>query len=113
MSSTNGSSSLIARGRAVQWTVMLGLATELWRNARRKVEDNLTAEERSEFVAIVRKSKGRPSNLTREEQSDLPALVKKAATGRKDSSWGDTGRAAMMILPPEVFNRAWRRIQAR
>lgn len=87
------------RGRALPWALILAIATELWRNARDRVRENLSERERREFVDIMRASRARPANLTARERDRFTMLVKKAATGEGDSSWSEVGRSLASLVP--------------
>jgi hypothetical protein len=72
--------SLVSRGRAVNWIALYEAAKLVYGHGRRSW-DNLTPSERAEIGRMLRKSKGRSTNLTERERSRLWTLVKKAATG--------------------------------
>ena len=85
----------------------------LWFNSRDRVKENLSAREREDFAAIVRKRRGRPWNLDEKERTRLVALVKKAATGESDSSWSEVGVSLTTLLPPRLVTEAWKRLPGR
>jgi hypothetical protein len=85
------------------------LGRSLWFNSRERVNENLTAMDRQDFAAIVRKRPGRPWNLQDEKGRRLVALVKKAATGRSDPSWNAVGISLMSLLVPRVVASVWQR----
>ena len=85
----------------------------LWFNSRDRVKENLSAREREDFAAIVRKRRGRPWNLDEKERTRLVALVKKAATGESDSSWSEMGVSLTTLLPPRLVTEAWKRLPGR
>jgi hypothetical protein len=102
-------SKLWARGRALPWAVVWEVGRSLWFNSRDRVSENLSARERKDFAAIVRKGRGRPWNLDDKERRQLVALVKKAATGESDSSWNQVGTSLLTLLPPRLLNEIWKR----
>jgi hypothetical protein len=75
-----GLTSLVARGRAINWIALYEAAKFVYGHGRRSWE-NLTPSERAEIGRMLRKSKGRGTNLTERERERLWKLVKKAATG--------------------------------
>jgi hypothetical protein len=75
-----GLTSLVARGRAINWIALYEAAKFVYGRGRRSWE-NLTPSERAEIGRMLRKSKGRRGNLTERERDRLWTLVKKAATG--------------------------------
>ena len=75
-----GLTSLVARGRAINWIALYEAAKFVYGHGKRSWE-NLTPSERAEIGRMVRKSKGRRANLTDRERDRLWTLVKKAATG--------------------------------
>jgi hypothetical protein len=99
-------SKLWARGRALPWAVVWEVGRF---NSRDRVSENLSARERKDFAAIVRKGRGRPWNLDDKERRQLVALVKKAATGESDSSWNEVGVSLMTLLPPRLVSEVWKR----
>jgi hypothetical protein len=77
------------------------------------VNENLSGRERQDFMAIVRKRRGRPWNLDDRERRRLLELVKKAATGQSDSSWREVGVSLMTLLPPRLATEVWKRLPGR
>lgn len=73
-------SSLVTRGRAINWIALYEAAKFVYGHGRRSWE-NLTPSERAEIGRMLRKSKGRSTNLSDRERERLWTLVKKAATG--------------------------------
>ena len=102
-------SKLWARGKAIPWAVVWEVGRSLWFNSRDRVNQNLSARERKDFAAIVRKRAGRPWDLGDEERHRLVALVKKAATGDGDSSWSEVGVSLTTLLPPRLVTEVWKR----
>jgi hypothetical protein len=68
--------------RRVPWMRVWLAAQWLYRQGRRRLEENLSERERRELLELMRKSKGRQSNLSSREQDRLRRLVRKALTGR-------------------------------
>ena len=102
-------SKLWARGRAVPWAVVWEVGRSLWFNSRDRVNENLSAEEREDFAAIVRKRRGRPWNLDSQERERLVLLIRKAVTGESESSWNEVGMSLLTLLPPRLLNEVWKR----
>ena len=92
---------------------MWEVARSLWFNSRQRVNDNLSAKERQDFGAIVRKRRGRPWNLDENERDRLVSLLKKAATGESDAGWDEVGRSLLTVLPPQLVNEVWTRLPRR
>jgi hypothetical protein len=59
------------------WTVSLWLGSK----GRDRVRRNLTEEEQSEFWALAKKSKGRPSALPQRDRTRMKSIVGKAIRG--------------------------------
>ena len=91
------------RGSSVQLQALAFIAMELWKNARRRVEQNLNDKERREFVDLIRKSRGRRGNLSDKEQRHFSQLTKKAATGDGDAGWGDVVKSLPTLVPPRAL----------
>lgn len=51
-------------------------AVELANGVRQHWQDQLSARQRKRFVALIRKSGGRPSNLTPKQRKELFSLVR-------------------------------------
>ena len=75
-----GLTSLVSRGRALNWVALYEAAKFVYGHGKRSWE-KLTPSERAEIGRMIRKSKGRRANLTDRERDRLWKLVKKAATG--------------------------------
>jgi hypothetical protein len=73
-------SSLVTRGRAVNWIALYEAAKLIYTHGKQRW-DKLTPSERAEIGRMIRKSKGRRANLTERERDRLWALVRKAARG--------------------------------
>jgi hypothetical protein len=91
------------RGSSVQLQALAFVAMELWKNARRRVEENLTDKERREFLELMRKSRGRRANLSDREQRHFSHLTKKAATGDGQAGWGDVVKSLPTLVPPRAL----------
>ena len=102
-------SKLWARGRAVPWAVVWEVGRSLWFNSRDRVNENLSAGEREDFAAIVRKRRGRPWNLDSQERERLVLLIRKAVTGESESSWNEVGMSLLTLLPPRLLHEVWKR----
>jgi hypothetical protein len=100
---------LWSRGRAIPWAVVWEVGRSLWLNARDRVNQTLTQQERQDFARLVRDVRGRPWNLNSEERRRLVALVKKAATGDSDSNWDTVGTSLVTLLPPRILTSIWKR----
>ncbi len=74
-------SSLVARGRRVNWKLVLAVGVRIVQEGRKRWE-NISDRERRELARIVRKSKGRPSNLLAHERQELWRIVRKAVSSR-------------------------------
>ena len=99
------------RGSSVQIQALAFLATELWKNGRDRVRANLRERERSEFLELTRKSKGRPGNLSPRERSHFAYLVKKAATGNGEDDWVEVAKSLPALFPPAALADAWARMR--
>ncbi|HYH62072.1 MAG TPA: hypothetical protein VD766_09420 [Solirubrobacterales bacterium] len=78
-----GFSALVSsRARAVSWTALYKSAMWLYGRGQ-QFWDNLSASERSELGAILRKSKGRRANLESREIDRLKGLVQKGFRGER------------------------------
>ena len=87
------------RGSSVQLQALAFVAMELWKNARRRVEQNLSDRERREFTELIRKSRGRRANRSDREQRHFSQLTRKAATGDSDAGWGDVVKSMPTLIP--------------
>ena len=99
------------RGSSVQIQALALVATELWRNGRDRVRSNLRERERSEFLELTRKTRGRPGNLSERERRRLSELVRKAATGDADSDWVEVAKTLPALFPPAALADAWARMR--
>ncbi len=61
---------MIARLRAIPWTMMLRVGLALGRRVTA-----LSAKDRRRLAALVRQSRGRPGNLSDRERHELMAIV--------------------------------------
>ena len=99
------------RGSSVQIQALAFLATELWKNGRDRVRANLRDRERSEFLELTRKSRGRPGNLSPRERTHFAYLVRKAATGDGDDDWVEVAKSLPALFPPAALADAWARMR--
>ena len=99
------------RGSSVQIKALAFLATELWKNGRDRVRANLAERERSEFLDLTRKSRGRPGNLSERERRHFAYLVRKAATGDGDDDWVEVAKSLPGLFPPAALVDAWSRLR--
>jgi hypothetical protein len=97
------------RGSSVQIKALAFLATELWKNGRERVRANLRERERTEFLELTRKSRGRPGNLSPRERSHFAYLVRKAATGNGEDDWVEVAKSLPALFPPAALVDAWAR----
>ncbi|MBM3667461.1 MAG: hypothetical protein FJW90_08295 [Actinobacteria bacterium] len=91
------------RGSSVQIQALAFIALELWKNARRRVDQNLDEKERGDFAELIRKSRGRRANLSDREQRHFSRLTRKAATGDGDAGWGDVVKSLPTLVPPRAL----------
>ena len=75
-----GLTSLVTRGRALNWVALYEAAKFVYGHGKQSWE-KLSPSERAEIGRMLRKSKGRSTNLTQRERERLWTLVKKAVTG--------------------------------
>ena len=101
------------RGSSVQIQALAFVAAELWKNGRDRVRTNLKDRERSEFLELTRKSRGRPGNLSDHERSQLSYLIRKGATGDGESDWIEVAKTVPALFPPAVLADAWTRYRRR
>jgi hypothetical protein len=59
------------------WAISLWLAQK----GRDRVRDNLTQSEQTEFWALLKKSRGKPTNLSKRDQARVKDIVGKAIRG--------------------------------
>lgn len=67
--------------RRIPWKMVWAVSIWLFEKGRERLEQNLTKKERSEFLNIVARSKGRPSNLPERERTRLKNIAGKAIRG--------------------------------
>jgi hypothetical protein len=91
------------RGSSVQLQALAFVAMELWKNARRRVDQNLNEKERRDFAELIRKSRGRRANLSDREQRHFSHLTRKAATGDDQAGWGDVVKSLPTLVPPRAL----------
>lgn len=100
------------RGSSVQLQALAFIAMELWKNARRRVDENLSEKERGEFTELIRKSRGRRANLSDREQRHFADLTRKAATGDRHASWADVLKSLPTLVPPRALAEGVGRFRA-
>jgi hypothetical protein len=67
--------------RRVPWKLVWAASIWLFEQGRERVEENLDKKERSEFLNLIAKSKGRPANLGQRERARLKTIAGKAIRG--------------------------------
>ncbi len=75
-----GPTSLLRRGRAIQWMAIYEAAKVIYGHGKR-MYDNLSPAERERLGQLLRKSHGKRFNLNDREQRRIFELVRKAVTG--------------------------------
>lgn len=68
--------------RSARWAAAWKAARWLLTEGRERL-NRLSAAERREFAALMKKSRGRPSNLAGQEKRRIEEFVKRAALGSK------------------------------
>jgi hypothetical protein len=101
------------RGSSVQLQALAFIAYELWKNARRRVDENLTDRERREFVDLIRTSRGRRANLSDRQQRHFAELTRKAATGDAHANWGDVVKSLPTLVPTRALTQGVGRMRGR
>ena len=101
------------KGATLSWALVREIGRSLWTNGRERVQENLTAEERSEFGTLLKRSRGRRSRLPAAEADRLDYLVRQAATGDGRSSWAAVLRSVAMLMPPQLLAEAWSKLASR
>jgi hypothetical protein len=59
------------------WTVVVWLSTK----GRERIDENLTAKERSDFWELLKKSGGKPGNLSQRDRTRIKNIAGKAIRG--------------------------------
>jgi hypothetical protein len=67
--------------RRVPWRKAWLVALWLFHKGRERVDANLDQRERSEFLHLIAKSKGRPANLAQGERTRIKTIAGKAIRG--------------------------------
>ncbi len=67
--------------RKVPWKTVWAITLWLAQKGRDRVRENLTAQEQSEFWALLKKSHGRPGTLSTGDQARVKTIVGKAIRG--------------------------------
>jgi hypothetical protein len=67
--------------RRVPWKTVWIVSVWLAEKGRDRVNENLTEKERSEFLNLLTRSKGRPSNLPQRDKTRLRNIAGKAIRG--------------------------------
>ena len=67
--------------KRVPWKTVWLASVWLVNRGRERVEQNLSRQERSEFIDLMKKSKGRPNNLSQRDRSKLKNIAGKALRG--------------------------------
>jgi hypothetical protein len=67
--------------RRVPWKMVWVVSVWLAEKGRDRVNENLTKKERSEFLNLITRSKGRPSNLAQRDKTRLRNIAGKAIRG--------------------------------
>jgi hypothetical protein len=67
--------------RRIPWKFVWAASLWLVDKGRSRVEQNLTSQERSEFLHIVARSRGRPANLEQGDRTRLRDIAGKALRG--------------------------------
>jgi hypothetical protein len=64
--------------KRVPWKMVWAASLWLLEQGRERIDRNLTKQERSEFLSLVGKSKGRPGNLSQRDKTRLKNIAGKA-----------------------------------
>ena len=64
--------------KRVPWKMVWAASIWLFEQGRERIDRNLTKQERSEFLTLVSKSKGRPGNLSQRDKTRLKNIAGKA-----------------------------------
>ena len=67
--------------KRVPWKLVWAASIWLAEKGRERVEQNLNKHDRTEFLNLMMKSKGRPSNLTQRDRTRLKNIAGKAIRG--------------------------------
>jgi hypothetical protein len=67
--------------RRIPWKMVWVVSVWLFEKGRNRVDANLTKKERSEFLNIIARSKGKPNNLPQRDKTRLKNIAGKAIRG--------------------------------
>ncbi|HKH64136.1 MAG TPA: hypothetical protein VKA35_01590 [Solirubrobacterales bacterium] len=67
--------------KRVPWKLVWAASIWLAEKGRERVEQNLNKHDRTEFLNLMMKSKGRPGNLTQRDRTRLKNIAGKAIRG--------------------------------
>jgi hypothetical protein len=67
--------------KRVPWKMVWAASIWLGEKGRERVEQNLNKHDRTEFINLMKKSKGRPGNLTQRDRTRLKNIAGKAIRG--------------------------------
>jgi|GEM_PF-569825 len=70
-----------AAWRRIPWKVVWTISLWLAEKGRDRIRENLDEREQSEFWALVKRSRGRPSNLAQRDRTRMKSIVGKAIRG--------------------------------
>jgi hypothetical protein len=67
--------------KRVPWKMVWAVSLWLFEKGRERVDRNLDKKERSEFLNLIARSKGRPANLAQRDRTRLKNIAGKAIRG--------------------------------
>jgi len=67
--------------RRIPWQIVWAVSLWLAKKGRERVDANLTKRERTEFLNLVARSRGRPSNLDQGERTRVKNIAGRAIRG--------------------------------
>jgi hypothetical protein len=67
--------------KRIPWKMVWAVSLWLVQKGRERIDENLTKKERSEFLNLVAKSKGRPGNLAQRDKTRIKNIAGKALRG--------------------------------
>jgi hypothetical protein len=67
--------------RRIPWKMVWAVSLWLFEKGRERLDRNLDKGERSEFLNLIARSRGRPSNLGQREKARLKDIAGKAIRG--------------------------------
>ena len=68
--------------KQIPWKMVWAVCLWLFEKGRERLDQNLTKKERSEFLNLVARSKGRPSSLADRDRTRLKNIAGKAIRGQ-------------------------------